>query len=347
MRWNRPGFTLIELLVVIAIVAVLISLLLPAVQAAREAARRIQCFNNLKQIGLALQGYHNSIGVLPFAMGARTFPPRGPKPLLWGCDNTTAGAMILPYVEQNVVYNGINFQIDNCLNGGEGLPDTYRASSQTSFSTKIAMFLCPSESLDPPLDGGYSLTNYLCNFGTSWVHWNATDGPFAIISKTSFAQITDGLSQTAAYSEHAFGTNVSLSSPSQVDRLTGLFARPENTSQSQAELEKWCSQPSPPGGNPVSGYPYQLMCWNEGYRHVLSPNHHWCAEYWDPTCHVYGICQGSAARYVNPPTSHHPGGVNVLFLDGSVHFIKESISQAPWRAMGTRQGGEVISASDY
>ena len=83
-----------------------------------------------------------------------------------------------------------------------------------------------------------------------------------------------------------------------------------------------------------------------GYRHVFTPNHDACYEYFDPIDHVYGIRSGEDTRMVNPPTSYHPGGVNVLFLDGSVHFIKETIDRAPWRALGTRAGQEVISASD-
>jgi prepilin-type processing-associated H-X9-DG protein len=88
------------------------------------------------------------------------------------------------------------------------------------------------------------------------------------------------------------------------------------------------------------------MVWNEGYRHQLAPSHHFCSEYFDPTYHVYGVWQGDYPRCVNPPTSHHPGGVNVLLLDGSVRFIKETIDRATWRALGTRSGQEITSGSD-
>src|SRR5262249_26323102 len=117
MSTRRTGFTLIELLVVIAIIAVLLALLLPAVQAAREAVRRAQCVNNLKQIGIALHNYHDAVGVLPFGSSGRTFPPRGPKPLLWACASVGPLTMLLPFMEQRPLYDAMNFQIDNCSNG--------------------------------------------------------------------------------------------------------------------------------------------------------------------------------------------------------------------------------------
>ena len=117
MRVRNTGFTLIELLVVIAIIAVLISLLLPAVQAAREAARRISCNNNLKQIGLALANYHDSVGVYPFGAAANV-SPRGPKPLAWACNEASPHAMILSYLEQQTVFNAINFQVTTASTDG-------------------------------------------------------------------------------------------------------------------------------------------------------------------------------------------------------------------------------------
>jgi prepilin-type processing-associated H-X9-DG protein/prepilin-type N-terminal cleavage/methylation domain-containing protein len=342
---RRPGFTLIDLLVVIAIIAILVSLLLPAVQVAREAARRMGCRNNLKQIGLALQNYHDALGVLPFGLGPRTFPPRGPKPLLWSCVQSSTLAMLLPYVEQSPLFDAMNFQIDNCLNGyPSGYASTYLDANRTVLLTRVGLFLCPSETLTAPSGGpsDWGATNYLPNFGTSWSTTNATDGPFHLISSTRLAAVTDGTSQTAAFSEHAFGSGDAVGRT--VDRLRGGYNRPENTSPSQSALEQWCSLSDPPGATPVDGSISPWSYGNIGYRHVFSPNHLFCYEYVDPVDWIYGVRSGAYGRLVNPPTSHHPGGVNVLFLDGSVRFVTETINTNNWRALGTRSGGEVVSA---
>ncbi len=324
MRRTPSGFTLIELPVVIAIIADLIALLLPAVQAAREAARRIQCVNNLKQIGLALANYHDALRVCPLGIGGRTFPPRGRKPLSWSCEEASPLAMLLLFLEQQVVYNAINFQVDNCLNGWPDGPTTYLDANATAFGTQIGTFLCASESTQPP-SGYRGVSNYMASFGTIWSTVNVTDGPFYIISRTNAAAVTDGLSQTAASRERASGTGQALSGPQ--SPLTTWFIRPD-TSSDQADLERWCEQPNPAGAAYGSRGPETWGYAGLGYGRVFSPNHYTCYDRQDPSYQVYGVWAGSNVRVVNPPTSHHPGGVNVLLLDGSVQFVKESINRS-------------------
>ena len=340
MHAKRPGFTLIELLVVIAIIGVLVALLLPAVQAAREAARRIGCRNNLKQIGLALANYHDTIGVLPFGSSGRTYPPKGPKPLLWVCDTIPTLAMILPYVEQGPVFNAINFQVDNCLNGyPSSYAGTYPAVNATAFDTRIETFLCPS---DPNSSGAVSArrTNYGANFGTTWENFDATDGVFYMTSRLRLGDVTDGTSGTAAFSEQTIPGSSATG-----DRRLEAYARPQNSSANQADLERWCDTPKPPGG--VGGQ--FSLSWSGGagnYRHVLTPNHRVCSEMVDPVRWIYGVSSGAYERILNPARSFHPGGVQVLYCDGSVRFVKETIDPATWRALGTRSGGEVVSGQD-
>ncbi len=195
---SRPGFTLIELLVVIAIIAVLIALLLPAVQAAREAARRAQCVNNLKQIGLAMHNYVESRGALPGA------------DMVFNVTELSALSQVLPYLEQSPVYNSINFAFN------------YQDPNNTTvMMTTISGFICPSDMSDPlPALGGQ--TNYMANMGSNIV-WQAAIGPNASLpppngvfygdSATTFAAITDGLSNTTFYSERvlADGNNAIVS----------------------------------------------------------------------------------------------------------------------------------------
>jgi prepilin-type N-terminal cleavage/methylation domain-containing protein/prepilin-type processing-associated H-X9-DG protein len=319
MTHRRTGFTLIELLVVIAIIAVLIALLLPAVQAAREAARRIQCVNNLKQIGLALHNYHESRGSLPGA------------DMVWNGFNPTelsALANILPYLEQSNVFNNINFDFES-----------YDPNNATVAATVINGFICPSDLPDPiPSLGGQ--TNYMANMGSGIVWQEAIgmnanlpgpNGVFYGDSATKFAAITDGLSNTTLFSERilADGNNAIVSPIADVFFSPAFPQTPDDALQLCLAIDI---------NNLNNQFPLFMGApWLNGqhiFLHVSTPNTRSCGFF-------------LALRADMPPSSRHPGGLNVLFGDGSVEFVKDSVNLLIWRALGTRAGGEVVSADSF
>ncbi|MGO9470208.1 MAG: DUF1559 domain-containing protein [Isosphaeraceae bacterium] len=316
MNHRRSGFTLIELLVVIAIIAVLIALLLPAVQSAREAARRIQCVNNLKQIGLALHNYQESRTSLPGA------------DMVFNVTEISALSNILPYLEQANVYNSINFDF------------SYQdPNNSTAMYTVINGFICPSDLPDAIPSLG-AQTNYMANMGSGIV-WQSAIGPnvglpqpngvFYGDSATRFADITDGLSNTTFFSERvlADGNNAIVSPIADVFFSPGFPVTPDDALQQCLAVNIYDLNNQFPL---FMGAPW--LCGQHIFLHVSPPNSRSCGFF-------------VALRAVMPPSSRHPGGVNVVFGDGSVKFIKDSINLPIWRALGTRSGGEVISADSY
>ena len=330
-RLHRRGFTLIELLVVIAIIGVLIALLLPAVQSAREAARRAQCTNNLKQIALATHNYHDTLG---------SFPP-GAKYDRWA----TWYHFVLPFMESSQLQAAYNF--DGSTVSAPSL--TYNSVQNTTVSyTVVDAFQCPSDGVQRVQLGGPApgavQGNYGVNYGnTGTGYWqiNYPEGctpgtagcvpflgaPFSWVSagpgspvrtfgrSYDIGSIRDGTSNTLMASEVLQGQ--SANDPTQVD-LRGFiqygassgfstYLAPNSTQPDLVQLANYCSFPF--SDNP----PCQQRS-NGTFRDMF------------------------AAR------SRHPGGVNALFCDGSVRFIKDSISLVTWRAASTSRGGEVISA---
>jgi prepilin-type N-terminal cleavage/methylation domain-containing protein/prepilin-type processing-associated H-X9-DG protein len=326
----RRGFTLIELLVVIAIIAVLIALLLPAVQAAREAARRSQCVNNLKQLGLSMHNYGDTIGTFPIgAMGTRSLVgsvyPSG-TPIANA--RRTWAFMILPYLEQRTLANAINFSVE--MNN---------AVNTTACTTAVKTYQCPSDGNAGIEEGGTTLPRRMGNYAVNWGNscWgqglknnpftgpypstaNGTvsfgGAPFAEDRSFGVQNITDGTSNTLLMAEVVVGVNSSSGDDHRGDIYNddyncGMFMAytPPNSSFPDWMYSTYCQ------------YPYQR----------------------NPPCKA----NITAYQFFNAARSWHPGGVNSLMGDGSVKFVKDSVNVNTWRAVGSSQGGEVISGDAF
>ncbi len=315
----RRGFTLIELLVVIAIIAVLISLLLPAVQAAREAARRTQCVNNFKQIALAMHTYAEAHNVFPPGRVRSRVPGLGQ---VYSCF-----AQVLPQLGQTPCYNAINFSLN--ADRGIGGPE-----NDTARRIRISEFLCPTDTsslFDTPEQ---SQTNYQMNVGTKHSVINS-DGILYENSRVNFAGISDGSSQTALLSELArsaiLKTNYVIETTGQQIVSYEVTCRPNGPAVARARGNRW-----------IYGAPNHTM-----YSHHRPPNH------LDPDCrggNPFGDASNTAWDLLSLDTSArslHPGGVNVAMGDGSVRFAKDTTNHTVWRALGSRNGGEVVSSDSY
>jgi len=345
---NRPGFTLIELLVVIAIVAVLIGLLLPAVQSAREAARRMQCSNNLKQIGLALHNYESAQGAFPPAGKSTYFASNPPNEQY--VDGVNVLPRILAQLEAAPTFNAINFSLDyNHLSG----------ANFTAYTTVISAFICPSATRDPsggrdaidPADPaavasgvGYGVCDYSALCATTIDPQGRTGGPcstpIAVYRNcnartngmlkqgmTRIGEVYDGLSNTMLITEDAGRDARFLSGHSE------YYISPVLTQM----------RPVPPG-------PRRMWRWAEPDSGIVSsmpinnkatPSHE--ATFYPQT----GTSQNSGAGADDEIFGFHPGGVNVLFGDGSVKFVKESLNIITQRSLITLNGSEVISSDSF
>ena len=338
---RRRAFTLIELLVVIAIIAVLIALLLPAVQAAREAARRMQCINNLKQIGIAMHNYEGTVGSLPWG--------RGPDVGISNNLGSSALVLLALYLEQGAVYNTVNFAD---VNNPGGPFQATNLPNATAFQQQIGTLLCPSD-MDR-LTSVYGKTNYAAGSGSDpRLNGANADGLFrggdlntSSTKVVAFRDVTDGLSNTAAFSEKVKGIGGSSTdnrnSPDLGTPSSAIVGLSQPKPNSTAIYYAACTplDPRKPGTTLQNIRP-QGSLWFSGnknqarYTHTQPPNTGSCG---------YGS-DGDGGSIT--ATSRHSGGVNVLFGDGTVRFLKSTISVPVWWALGTNAGGEVISADAY
>jgi prepilin-type N-terminal cleavage/methylation domain-containing protein/prepilin-type processing-associated H-X9-DG protein len=341
---RRRAFTLIELLVVIAIIAVLIALLLPAVQAAREAARRSQCVNNLKQIGLGVMNYESSNG---------SFPP-GEKGCCWG----TWHVFLLPFIEQQQLYNAWNTYGSNNPSGGT-LDNDFRYAgpvNTTVTNTRVNTYQCPSDPYggtirnvagSPPTTFGNYAVNYgngdqaqnaaipvpipsvpgataafrgapFTDVGSPYIDDTGYAQNFATLTVTKIAGITDGLSNTLMASELRIGAQ----GASHSDLRGWTWWGPSASFTAVLAPNSTFQDSMGNGGCPTSGV-INIPC-NAGVTATGSG--------------------GTETSVYLGARSNHPGGVNAAMCDGSVKFFKSTINIQTWQAASTTQGGEVISA---
>lgn len=369
---RRSGFTLVELLVVIAIIGILVALLLPAVQSARESARRIQCTNNLKQIALACLNYESTNKVLP---PGRDFPDwaiNGEQQRSYTNYNSvrqtpdqetgfySVHVRILPFIEGTNVYELIDFSRAQVLRMTDNI-------NLQAYANAEDVFICPSDSNS---ENVVSENNYRYNFGGSTPYGGAEshtaqdridavsndgfscrgNGAFTIGRGLKSKDFIDGLSNTALFSERTKGSGIDpgtapvtdadiVTMPGRQPGLVprdGMFSRCQNAGNAASGFDFTSAGRWLPGSDFSNGWPFAGYS-NTQYNHVAPPN--WSGK----DCGGFSAISDTPGEHaIVSARSMHPGGVNVCFADGRVATITDDVDLAAWRAAGSRNGGETV-----
>lgn len=335
---SRPGFTLIELLVTLGVISILAGLLLPAVQSAREAARRAKCQNNLRQMALALHAYHDANSCFPLCC-TNGYDPKRERFTYFGF--FSIHVRMLPYLELAALYDAANFEV------GAVPPETLawpglrpeerytQVANATAATTGIDLFVCPADG-GPFEEHG---NNYRGNEGVgpwnmAWAEYpDSGNGFFLSLRSTRASMIADGLSHTVAFSERLRGSGLDRREADPSRDVWGVLGQALNADQMLQLCQVW-GRP-----RPREAFVHSGKWWFYGgrertqYTHTQEPNGRVVDCTWGGSRTAIGM---ASAR------SWHPGGVNAAMGDGSIRFVRESIDRGVWRGLGSRNGGELV-----
>ena len=326
-RQRGAGFSLIELLVVIGIIGVLMALLIPAIQSSRSAASRSSCANNLRQLGIAAQNHESALGYFPAGSVAKEFPAE--PTAAWTFYRWSALAMLTPYLENTAAYNALDLSVPLYGSNFEVRPENV-----DSVKIWVAEFLCPADELRR-LNDDFAPTSYAASAGSGAGGGSPrdTDGVFFINSQTRIAQIADGASKTALFSESILGDPRPTNHDPQTEYKFSFLAPLTDALCSGAN--QW-NVSDPRGFSWVNG---EFRC--ALYNHRTPPNST------TPDCMGVTIGGPVQTRYTpygwRTARSRHPGGVNVMYADGSLRFVSDSIDPAAWQAQSTIAGQESLA----
>jgi prepilin-type N-terminal cleavage/methylation domain-containing protein len=360
MRMRRKGFTLVELLVVIAIIGILVGLLLPAVQAAREAARRMQCSNNLKQFGLAAHNHESALKYFPAALHTKVYQnPTGPFAT---SSEASLQVALLPYFEATNAFNlfnlDYNVQANTRLHGSvpvwtpTALDPTPNGRAQV---TEIPSFLCPSEGSNVRINNWGRLNYHGCMgganlFGGATFGGLSLDGIFAkarptnaVMRGPTMGEISDGTSNTALFSEVIRSTNATANDNTSAFLVTAPFAGIQLV---DGRSIPQCMPNASGSASRETGLKFfHFTPHNSTYTHTLPPN-------WNRrtgvvatqryNCGSTALLAGFVFQQHMAASSYHTGGVVMCRADGSVQFQSDSVDFIAWQGLGSRAGGEVL-----